>query len=76
MEYLPTWRNFLFIFGVVLGELILAQSDNLSKSLHVKVLTPLEGQKQAEFTLKTLESLKLKRCLDSFRWGLGNFEVD
>ena len=34
-----------FLFGVVLGELILAHSGNLSKYLQVNVLTALEDQK-------------------------------
>ena len=44
--------KFSFLFGVVLGQLILGHSDNLSRSLQVKVLTASEGQKRAELTVK------------------------
>ena len=59
-------EKFSFLFGVVLGELILAHSDNLSKSLQVEVLITLEGQTQAELTLKTPESIRTEEMFGLF----------
>ena len=71
-------EKFSFLFGVVLGELILAHSDN--KSLQVKVLIALEGQTQAELTLKTTESIRTEEMFGLF-WlkvlkMVKNFEVE
>ena len=73
-------EKFSFLFGVVLGELILAHSDNLSKSLQVKVLIALEGQIQAELTLKTPESIRTEEMFGLFWLKVlkmaKNFEVE
>lgn len=73
-------EKFSSLFGVVLGELILAHSDNLSKSLQVKVLIALEGQTQAELTLKTPESIRTEEMFGLFWLKVlkmaKNFEVE
>ena len=61
-------EKFSFLFGVVLGKLILGHSDNLSKSLQVKTLTAAEGQEQAKLTVKTLQSIRSEEMFDLF-WG-------
>ena len=59
-------EKFSFLFGVVLGKLLLSHADNLSKSLQVKTLTAIEGQEQAKLTIKTLQSIRTEEMYDLF----------
>ena len=54
---------FNFLFGCMLGEMILKHSDNLSSTLQHKSLSAAEGQYIAQMTIETLKSV---RCDDSF----------
>lgn len=47
-----------FFFGVVLGELLLHHSDNLSKTLQAPCLSAADGQKIIAMTVQTLQSLR------------------
>ena len=47
-----------FCFGVVLGELLLQHSDNLSRTLQATHMSAAQGQKVAEMTMKTLQSVR------------------
>lgn len=49
---------------MVLGELLLNHSDNLSKTLQSRHMSAAEGQKIAEMTIRTLQSI---RSEDSFQ---------
>ena len=49
-------KSFDFFFGVLLGELLLLHSDNLSKSLQSSTMSAAEGQKVAAMTIKALQS--------------------
>lgn len=49
-----TMRSFNFAFGVVLGELLLCHSDNLSRTLQASYISAAEGQRIATMTGKTL----------------------
>ena len=57
------FKNF---FGVLLGELILKHSDNLSKTLQSPRLSASEGQQIAAMTVKTLQSLRTDSNFDLF----------
>lgn len=59
-------EKFAFIFGVVLGRMILGHTDNLSKSLQVKTLSAAEGQKQAKLTTQTLQSIRSDEMYELF----------
>ena len=56
-------KSFGFIFGLLLGELLLSQSDNLSKTLQSPHMSAAEGQKIAEMTIHKLESIRSKENL-------------
>lgn len=47
-----------YLYGVVLGELILKHSNNLSKTLQSPKLSASEGQHIAEVAVKTLQIFK------------------
>ena len=51
-------HKFDFLFGVLLGELILRHSDNLSKTLQQKTFSAAEGQQVARLTVEVLQSLQ------------------
>ena len=53
-----TMRSFNFFFGLLLGELILRHSDNLSRALQGSRVSAAEGQKIAKMTVKTLQSIR------------------
>ena len=61
------FKNFRYFFGVLLGELILKHSDNLSKTLQSPKLSASEGQRIATMTVKTLQSLRTDSNFDLFR---------
>ena len=50
-------EKFDFLFGVVLGEMILGHTDNLSKALQAQTLTAADGQELAKLTVATLQSI-------------------
>lgn len=60
------FKNFRYFFGVLLGELILKHSDNLSKTLQSPKLSASEGQRIATMTVKTLQSLRSDSNFDLF----------
>ena len=51
-------KSFDLLFGIVLGELVLIHSDNLSKALQHKYLSAAEGQATAALSVKTIEKIK------------------
>ncbi|KAL5514956.1 hypothetical protein EMCRGX_G000052 [Ephydatia muelleri] len=62
-------RTFDFLFGIMLGELLLRHSDNLSKTLQSRHMSAAEGQKVAAMTVKTLKSLRTDESFQAF-WEL------
>ena len=50
-------KTFNLFFGVVLGELLLKHSDNLSRTLQSSSMSAAEGQKIAVMTISTLQSI-------------------
>ena len=55
-----------FLFSISLGNLLLRHTDNLSKSLQQKSLSPWEGQRLAKLTLDVLQSLRDEDHFKSF----------
>jgi len=55
-------KSFDFYFGVSLGELLLNHSDNLSKTLQSGTMSAAEGQKIADMTVRTLNSIRTDVC--------------
>ena len=58
--------TFEYFFGVMLGEMILKHTDNLSKTLQDPKLSASEGQQLADLTRKTLEKLRTEGSFDLF----------
>ncbi len=51
-------NSFDFLYGVSLGALILAHSDNLSKTLQHKSMSAAEGQQIAQLSLDVLKRMR------------------
>lgn len=50
-------KTFNFLFGSVLGEMVLRHTDNLSRTLQDKALSAAEGQQVADMVVRTLQTL-------------------
>lgn len=48
-------KTFNYLFGVMLGETVLRNTDNLSKTLQHQHLSAVKGQRVASLTVQTLE---------------------
>ena len=59
-------RSFKSFFGVVLGELILHHSDNLSRTLQAFHVSAAKGQMIAAMTVKTLQSMRSEEDFKMF----------
>lgn len=59
-------NNFDFVFGAMLGELVLCHADNLSSTLQHETMSAAAGQELARMTVQTLESLHNDRMFDIF----------
>lgn len=59
-------KTFNFLFGILLGELILKYSDNLSRTLQNVNISAAEGQEVAALTLSTLRSIRSDEMFDLF----------
>ena len=59
-------KTFHYIFGSMLGELILRHSDNLSSTLQHKCLSAAEGQQVAHMTVQTFKSIRNDSSYDLF----------
>lgn len=59
-------QSFDFFFGLVLGETLLRNSDNLSRTLQKKQFSAVEGQRVAEQTKKALTSTRNEDCFNLF----------
>ena len=68
-------EKFDFLFGAVIGELILRHSDNLSQTLKKKTTSAAEGLQVARMVTATLQSLRKQECYDLF-WAKVVKEAD
>ena len=59
-------KTFNYVFGNMLGELILRHSDNLSSTLQHKSLSAAEGQQVAHMTVQTFKSIRDDNSYDLF----------
>ena len=59
-------KTFDFLFGVVLGEMLLRHSDNLCKCLQKKSISAAEGQQVGRMVIDTLHSLRMEESYDLF----------
>ena len=59
-------KFFKFLFGVMLGELILRHTDNLSRTLQHKIISAAEAQEIARMTVRTLKSIRSDEAFDLF----------
>ena len=66
--------KFDFYYGVVLGELILRHTDNLSRTLQKSDISAAEGQNVAGLVVKTLQSLRSDNSFKLF-WEKTNKEA-
>ena len=64
-------KNFDFVYGVLLGELVLGHSDNLSRTLQDPKLSPVQAQECANKTVETMISIRNDEKYDLF-WDLVN----
>ena len=64
-------RTFEFIYGCVLGELILRHTDNLSSTLQHKSMSAAEGQEIARMTVDTLICLSALNDLSDVKLVAG-----
>ena len=62
-------NSFNFFYGLVLAELLLNHSDNLSKTLQSLHMSAAEGPKAAEMTVHTLQSMRDNDSFDLFGNG-------
>ena len=51
-------KTFNYLFGIVLGDLILRHSDNLSCTLQKVDISAAQGQEVTSMTVQTLKSLR------------------
>ena len=59
-------KTFNYLFGVLLGEVIVRNTDNLSRTLQHQHLSAAEGQNVASLTVKTLEKIRTDEAFALF----------
>ena len=59
-------KNFDFLYGTMLGEMVLHHTDNLSRNLQDKMCSAAEGQQIAAMVIHTLQSLRNDDSFDLF----------
>ena len=59
-------KKFDFVFGAILGEMILRHSDNLNQCLQKKTISAAEGQHVAKMVTDTLQSIRTDESYDLF----------
>ena len=59
-------KRFDFLFGVMLGEMLLRHSEYLSKTLQKKTISAAEGQHVGKMVIDTLQSLRTEESYDLF----------
>ena len=64
-------KTFSFVFGAMLGEMILRHADNLSSTLQHRPMSAAEGQNIAHMTEQTLKILHSDQLFDLF-WAKVN----
>ena len=66
-------ETFDFIYGAMLGEMVLKHSDNLSSTLQHKSMSAAGGQEITRMTMQTLESLRNDQSFNLFWTKVNQF---
>jgi len=66
-------ESFNFIFGAMLGEIVLGHADNLSSTLQHQSMSAAGGQEIARMTIRTLESIRDDQSFDLFWMKVSQF---
>ena len=69
-------KTFNFVYGAILGEMILRHADNLSSTLQHKSMSAAEGQHVALMTVQTMKSIRTDESFDSFWSKVNRFIED
>ncbi len=64
-------KTFHFLFGAILGEMLLRHFDNLSKTFQKKTISAAEGQQVGRMVVDTLQSLRAEESYDLFWTKVG-----
>ena len=59
-------KTFNFLFGSILGEMLLRHTDNLSQTLQKKTISAAEGQQVGRLVIGTLSSLRTEESYNLF----------
>ena len=59
-------KSFDFLFGTILGEMLLRHTDNLSQTLQKKTISAAEGQQVGRMVIDTLCSLRTEESYNLF----------
>lgn len=59
-------ETFDYLYGVMLGQMILCHSDNLSRTLQKRDISAAEGQEVAEIVVQTLQKMRTDECFHLF----------
>lgn len=66
-------NSFDFLFGAMLGEMLLRHTDNLSRSLQKKTCCATEGQQVGSMVVRTLQTIRNDESFDLFWLKVTNF---
>lgn len=59
-------KTFSFLFGVILGEMLLRHCDNLSQTLQTKTISAAEGQHVGQMVIDTLQTVRTDESFELF----------
>ena len=59
-------KKFEFLFGTILGEMLLQHCDNLSQTLQSKTISAAEGQHLGKMVIDTLQGMRKDELFDLF----------
>ena len=69
-------KTFSFVYGAILGEMILRHADNLSSTLQHKSMSAAEGQQVALMTVQTVNSIRTEESFHLFWLKVNRFLED
>ena len=69
-------KTFSFVYGAILGEMILRHADNLSSTLQHKSMSAAEGQQVAFMRVQTMNSIYTEESFDLFWLKVNRFIED
>ena len=69
-------KTFSFVYGAMLGEMILRHADSLSSTLQHQSMSAAEGQQVALMTVQTMNSIRTEESFDLFWVKVNRFIED